>query len=83
MAARNNIMNDYTITLEWLHEVTRNHNGKYLVIDGFYDSWDNFKNERSPNLETILNYMFDCGYELVSIQPMGNPTCKEMVFKRI
>ncbi|WP_456364184.1 hypothetical protein [Priestia aryabhattai] len=83
MAARNNITNDYTITLEWLHQIAKNHNSKYLVIDGFYDTWDNAKNEKSPNLETILNYMYECGYDLVSIHPMGNPNCKEIIFKQI
>lgn len=83
MSTRTNLKNDYTITLEWLCEITEEHNNKYLVIDGFYDNWDNIKNEKSPNLETILNFMFDRGYKLVSIQPMGNPNCKEIVFERI
>ncbi|WP_394555273.1 hypothetical protein C1N61_26415 (plasmid) [Priestia aryabhattai] len=82
MSARTNLENDYTITLEWLYEITEKHDKKYLVIDGFYNSWDDIKNEKSPDLETILNYMYECGYNLVSIQPMGNPNCKEMVFIR-
>ncbi|WP_341285336.1 hypothetical protein [Priestia megaterium] len=82
MSARTNLNNDYTITLEWLYEITEKHDNKYLVMDEFYDNWDNIKNEKSPNLETILNYMFNRGYDLVSIQPMGNPNCKEMVFVR-
>jgi cobalamin biosynthesis Co2+ chelatase CbiK len=80
MGARANIENDMTITLEWLEKQVKNHFEPYLVIEGFYSSWDRIKDEKSPNLETILNFMYQKGYKLVSIQPMGNPNCKEMVF---
>ena len=81
MSARTNVKNNHTITLEWLESITNSHMDKYLVIDGFYDSWDDEKNAKSPNLETILNFMCTKGYDLVSISKMGNPNCKEIVFK--
>ncbi|PLS19008.1 hypothetical protein CVD28_00985 [Bacillus sp. M6-12] len=80
MRARTNDKNDLTITLEWLEKEVQNHHEPYLVIEGFYNTWDFEKDEKSPNLETILNFMYQVGYKLVSIQPMGNPNCKEMVF---
>jgi hypothetical protein len=77
---RTNDENELTITIEWLEKEIEEHHEPYLVIQGFYDTWDTKKEEKSPNLEVILNYMYQKGYNLVSIQPMGNPNCKEMVF---
>jgi hypothetical protein len=83
MRARTNEKNELTITIEWLEEETKHHHDPYLVIEGFYSSWDNLKDMVSPNLEEILNFMYQKGYSLVSIQPMGNPNCKEMVFMQL
>ena len=83
MRARTNIKNDLTITFEWLEKETSRHIHPYFVIEGFYSSWDNLKDEKSPNLEEILNYMHQKGFQLVSINPMGNPSCKEMVFMQL
>jgi hypothetical protein len=83
MKARSNLKNGMVITLEWLEEEINHHEETYMVIEGFYASWDELKNEPSPNLETILNFMFSKGYECISIQPMGNPSCKEIIFKKI
>lgn len=74
--------NRLTITLEWLEVVLEIHKEPYLVIEGFYDGWNDVKNEKSPSLQEILNFMFEKGYELVTIQPMGNPYCKEIIFKK-
>ena len=38
--------------------------------------------EQSPNLEGILNFMDSKSFTFVSMFPMGNPSCKEMVFRR-
>lgn len=80
MRTRTNEKNELTITIEWLEKEIEQHHEPYFVIQGFYDSWDSLKDEKSPNLETILNFMYQKGYHLVSVQPMGNPNCKEMVF---
>jgi hypothetical protein len=48
MRARSNKKNQMVITLEWLEEEIKNHEGTYMVIEGFYDSWDELKEEHSP-----------------------------------
>lgn len=83
MRARTNEKNDLTITLEWLEKETAQHVYPYFVLEGFYSSWDCIKEVVSPNLEEILNYMHQKGFQLVSITPMGNPNCKEMVFMQL
>lgn len=80
MRTRTNQNNGLTITLDWLEKEVEKHHEPYLVIEGFYSTWDEDKDEPSPNLETILNFMYERGYHLVSIHPLGNPNYKEMVF---
>ena len=73
-----------TITYRWLEQELSSFDDSlvYFVVEGFYDSWDDEKEEKSPNLEGILNFMDSKGFTFISLFPMGNPNCKEMVFKR-
>ena len=72
------------ITYRWLEKELSSfdESSTYFVIEGFYDRRDYEKNEQSPNLENILNFMKEKGFKFVSMFPMGNPNCKEIVFER-
>lgn len=72
------------ITYRWLEKELSSFDDSsvYFVIEGFYDRWNSEKEEQSPNLENILNFMDSKSFIFVSMFPMGNPNCKEMVFKK-
>lgn len=82
--------NEATITFEWLEEEIKkeNRNGRswisnpYFVVEGYYDNWDIKKDEKSPNLEAILNFMHSQSFSLVHIDSPANGNYKMLVFKR-
>lgn len=79
---RSNVERDDNITFDWLEQEVQSHKERYLVIRGWIDIYDEALGGKTPNLEELLNFMDERGYEFVNIYPMHNPAYKEIVWKR-
>lgn len=80
---RYNKENEAVLTFKWLEKelTTIPTEQKYIVIEGYYDNWDNQKNEKSPDLEGILNFMDNKGFEFID-QFELNMSYRQLIFKR-
>lgn len=80
MRVRTNKYNERSITFEWLEKETANHLEPYFVIEGYYRHYNSEEDKDLPNLEDILNFMHQKGFQLISVNPISNSLCKELIF---